>query len=283
MEVWDEQKEEWENVREREGSVNQARQRCILTGNTRGPHQRIWIKTPSVLGKWQKTFKWLLCLVLLRTGVPLQMSATRNSRSERCQLPMGQSGRMEVSEDHPMDLSRKPWKWKLKVARESWPGDRGLATASLEDPAETSLTDPIPQGGHENEKRNPQVENPARAERKPNWLRPKWHARSPGWGTHEEAVDGQESKRTLYSSGIFMPVPSPCQEMNIIHKLDLSQTAKSVRKKNTNWSSKGNFELVKITFSSGKQNQVLGLRNQESGEPAVNDFTWSPPWVVSQR
>lgn len=74
-----------------------------------------------------------------------------------------------------------------------------------------------------------------------------------------------------------MPVPSPCQEMNIIHKLDLSQTAKSVRKKNTNWSSKGNFELVKITFSSGKQNQVLGLRNQESGEPAVNDFTWSPP------
>lgn len=90
-------------------------------------------------------------------------------------------------------------------------------------------------------------------------------------------MDRQGSKRTLYSSGIFTPVPTPCQEVSIVHKLDFSQTAKSVIKKNTDWSTKGNTEPVKITFPSGKQNQVLGLCNQESGQPAVNDFTWSPP------
>ena len=96
------------------------------------------------------------------------MSVTRNSRSERCQLPVGQNGKMEVSEDHPVDLSRKPWKWKSKGGQRELTWRQSLATASLEDPAETSLTDPIPQGGHENEKRNPQVESRARAERKPN-------------------------------------------------------------------------------------------------------------------
>lgn len=204
--MWDEQKEEWKNMRE--GSRNPARQRCIQTGNACGPHQRIWIKTQSVLGKWQRTFKWLFCLTLSWMGVPLQMSVFRDSRSRRCQLPMGQSGRMEVSEDRPVDLAENPGNGSLKVARESWPGDRGLATASVEDPAETSLTDPIPQGGHKNEKRNPQVESPARVERKPNWLRPEWHATSPGWGTHEEAVDGQESKREHFMAvGYLCPCP----------------------------------------------------------------------------
>lgn len=134
----------------RGGSRNQARQRCIQISNARGPRQRIWTKTQSVLGKRQKTFKWLFCLTLSWTGAPLQMPVTRNSRSGRCQLPVEQSGRMEVSEDHPVDLSRKPWKGKSKGGQRELTWDRGLATASLEDPAETGLTEPIPQRGHEN-------------------------------------------------------------------------------------------------------------------------------------
>lgn len=101
-----------------------------------------WKAAKDVQVTFYLTLSWM--------RAPLQMPVTRNSRSGRCQLPVEQSGRMEVSEDHPVDLSRKPWKGKSKGGQRELTWDRGLATASLEDPAETGLTEPIPQRGHKN-------------------------------------------------------------------------------------------------------------------------------------
>lgn len=75
--------------------------------------------------------------------------------------------------------------------------------------------------------------------------------------------------------GCLCLCPLLVRRFNIVHKLDVSQTADSVMKKNTNWISKGKFELVKITFSPDKQNQVLGLCNRGSGRPVVTGFAWS--------